>query len=391
MLLTWLTALAMAGSVAVIVDSPTAPPDLAADLTDELSRLDAGLDVEPDDIFMGAPGLERTTADLARAVRDRRYRAVVALGAVASEAARSLRNPRIPVVAAVDLRSAPPPRGVVSLPLRLDVERAVEVAGMLAESEVAVVVPTEIIELGVLSSEVLPATADVELDESVGGLVVLPLGGTAEARRALYEAWEARGLVTVALQGSLDDGASASLSTQQGIRSVLRRVALVLTDLAEGRQPLTGSLVLRANDLKISIPALRRIDRSPPFALIAQAEVVGVEELREPIDLDAAVAEAFRNSPNLGSIRADLDARDTAVASSVASWLPAVDVALQAGFTDPNAVSPLQAATSVTGALTAEQLAFSDGAVVNLNVQQDLRKARTAEWSAAEQDLVYDI
>ncbi|MEL6908317.1 MAG: hypothetical protein AAFP22_23105, partial [Planctomycetota bacterium] len=124
MLLTWLTALAMAGSVAVIVDSPTAPPDLAADLTDELSRLDAGLDVEPDDIFMGAPGLERTTADLARAVRDRRYRAVVALGAVASEAARSLRNPRIPVVAAVDLRSAPPPRGVVSLPLRLDVERA---------------------------------------------------------------------------------------------------------------------------------------------------------------------------------------------------------------------------------------------------------------------------
>ncbi|MEM6928195.1 MAG: TolC family protein, partial [Myxococcota bacterium] len=230
------------------------------------------------------------------------------------------------------------------------------------------------------------------VDDSAGQIAKLTrLVRTFEERRALYEAWEARGLVTLALQGSLDDGASASLSTQQGNRSVLRRVALVLTDLAEGRQPLMGSLVLRANDLKISIPALRRIDRSPPFALIAQAEVVGLEELREPIDLDTAVAEAFENSPNLGSIRADLDARDTAVASSVASWLPAVDVAVQMGFTDPNAVSPLQAATSVTGALTAEQLAFSDGAVVNVNVQQDLRKARTAEWSAAEQDLVYDV
>ncbi len=392
-MLTWLLArMALAGSVAIVVDGSPAPADLVDALNAELDQLDMGVEVEDGDVYAGESRLARMAEDLRRAVRDRRYEVVVALGPLASQAARTLRSPRVPVVAAVDLAEEPPPRGVFSLPLRLDVKRAIEVARLLADQEVAVVAPPALVDSGLLSARIQPATAGVDLAEDVGGLVVLPLGSMAPAERAaLFEAWEARGLVTVALQGDLADGPSATLSTEQGIRSVLRRIALVLSDLRDGRQPSRSSVVLRANALAISIPALRRLDRQAPFALIAEAELVGVEEVRERIDLDTAMDEAFRNSPSLGSIRADLRARDTAVASAVASWLPSVDVAVRAGFTDPSAVSPLQPATSVTGALTAEQLAFSDGAVVNLNVQQDLRRARNAEWSAAEQELVYDV
>ncbi len=56
MLFTWLAmTFAMAGSVAVVVDGTIAPANLAESLTEELARLEAGLEVEESDVYAGAP------------------------------------------------------------------------------------------------------------------------------------------------------------------------------------------------------------------------------------------------------------------------------------------------------------------------------------------------
>ncbi|MEN0060691.1 MAG: TolC family protein [Myxococcota bacterium] len=391
MLFLWLAALGHAGPVAVVVDGE-ASPSIAEQLEAEFRLLDASLTVTADDVFGGASSDERLASDLARCIRDRRYDAVIALGPLVSAQAKDLRRPRIPVIAAVDLEEGAGPANVYSLPLRLDVTRGIEIAETLSGGEAVVVASPVLVESGLLPEGRLPAVAPIDVPDTVKSLVVLPLVAIPGAeRKALFEGWAEQGLVTVSMQGSLDDGATAALSTSQGLRTVLRRVAVVLSDLDAGRRPVTATLNLRANDLKVAVPALTRLGLSVPFALLAEAEFVGIGESRQPIRLDEAVREAMANSPNLARLRAELAAEDTAVAQSIADWLPGVDVSLFASTTDPNAVSPLQAQSSVTGSLTAEQLLFSDGAVVNVNSQQDLRKARSSEWAAAEQDLAFDV
>ncbi|MBX2800615.1 MAG: TolC family protein [Myxococcales bacterium] len=390
MLLVWLCSLAFGGRVAVVVDGAAPPDALTVQLDKELKLLGTDLSVGLDDVLSGAPTEERLLDDLVSASST--YDAVVALGPLASAATRRLRRPPVPVVAAVDLDQRPVPAGVVTLPLRLDLQRAQWVIEQLTGGPAVVVGSPQVVQSGLLGTGVVAASADLPLPEGATGLVVLPLGSLPDDEiRALYRSWTERGLVTLALQGDLDDGATASLRTPRGLTSVLRRIALALSDLDRGRPPQTRELTLRATELQLSAPALAALGLSPPFTLLAEADITGVETMGQAIALPEALDEAMRNSPDLSSTRRSLSAQDTAVASSVAAWLPQVSAAVRAAQQDPNAVSALQPAGSVTGNVSMDQLLFSDGAVVNVNVQQDLQRSRTSELAAAEQDLAFDV
>ncbi|MFT7520707.1 MAG: outer membrane protein [Kiritimatiellia bacterium] len=143
--------------------------------------------------------------------------------------------------------------------------------------------------------------------------------------------------------------------------------------------------------LSLSAPRLAELGLSPPFEILAEANLVGWQELWPPLSLDQAVATAFDNSPALQSTRATVAADNTAVASSWSAWSPQVGASVSASQIDPKVASAFQAQTTVTGALTAQQLIYSDGARVNVNMQRDLRTSRMHELSAAEQDLTYQV
>ena len=392
MLLLWLGLAARAGSLAVVIDGPDAPSPLIEGLRSELGLLNLDLTVEPDDVYTGEATEARLAASLQEALRDRDTTAIVTLGPLASAVTRTLSRPRVPVVAALDLIDAPTPTGVWPLSLDVDLERAREIVEQLTGADAVIVGAPELVARGLMPADTLPATRTLELPDGVKGAVVLPLTTVPPSDRPGYFAgWTEQGIATVALQGDLSLGATGSLRTPKGINTVLRRIALVLSDLLSGRPPSVQTLELRTTELQLSAEALAKLNLSPPFTLLAEADIVGWQDLWPVLTLEDAVTEAIRASPDLSGTRASLSADDTAVGQSIAAWLPAATASVSATQLDPNSVSAIQADRFVTGSLTFDQLLFSDAAVVNVNAQQDLRRARSAELSVAEQDLAFNV
>lgn len=388
----WLLFLATArAGVTIVVDGSQTAERLGPVLVEELLALDG--DLGPEDIDLQFADWEADRADqlLDAALADRDRELVVAAGPLVSARALALEPPGKPVVAALSLSEGPAPDGVTLMRLRTDLPEAAErLMHIIRSQSIGVALPAHLVEvIGV--PLVVTASLDAPLPE-VDGLLVGPLDALEpDVQAQLFARWTAAGIATLALgQPSIPPGAMGALGGD-GPQGAARRIALTVVALRSGRTPTPSDVILRQGDLSLSVAVMEELGISPPFDVLADAELVGFEDSLPRIGMFDVIAEALERSPDLASTHEALLADDSAVATARANWLPSAEVEATASQLDPNLSSPFQSTTSVQGDLTVSQLLFSDQAVANVGVQADLRRSRESELDVAEQDLAYDV
>ncbi len=379
--------LAWASTVSVVVDGSSDPEAVAAQLQAELSQLGSDITV----LSPAVVGGNDPEAAVREATQTPGVDMVATVGPLSSAASRSVAGEGVPIVAATDLLRGQPKDGLTSLPLTVDIAYALATMERMIGGPVAVVADPLLAPLIQQDRPVLTPSADMVLPEGVIGLAVVPMAGRSDAeQRALFDAWTERGIPTLALLGTLDSGATAAARGEQGT-AIFRRLALALVDLEAGRPPRIQTLTMTPHRVTLSAARLRDLGISPPFDVLAEAELVGWAEMWPTLSLEQAVADAIQNNPGIAATRATLAADDTAVAQAWSAWSPQADIGASASLTDRNAGLAFQATERVDASLTGTQLILSDGAVVNVGIQRDLRSAREFELLGAEQDLAYQV
>ncbi|MEL6349493.1 MAG: TolC family protein, partial [Myxococcota bacterium] len=389
----WLTvALAWAGPVVVVVDGAGVGESVSQNINQELELLGSTLSIAPEDVREGEPTIARILADLQRASARRDIEMVLAYGPLASLAAHQLSRPRVPVVAAMDLSGEPPPPGVIALPMTVDLDAAVDTMRRIVGGDVVLVAPEASLSLGLLPENTLPVAPALDLPEGVAGIVVLPLVNlSAEERATLFGAWAEQGIPSLALGGDLRSGATVVLTRGDGPSSIARRAALTLTTIEQGRSVTPRAMRLEFDTLRISALALEALGLSPPFDILAEAEVVGWRDTWPVLSLDEAVASAFADSPSLEATRQSLAADNTDVQQASANFLPQAQLGLSVAQLNDNVTFGLQGNQQFTGELSASQLFYDNQAMMNLFLQRDLRTSRSYEFMVAEQDLSFNL
>lgn len=379
------------GGVQIVVDGPGFSPELPARLAQELHLIGTDLEVDPEMVVPADSTREALKSALEGAFLAEDATVVVAYGPMVSEVARSLTHLPLPVVSALSLHDGPSPEGLVALPVTLDFQDIHSAMERLTGGTVVVIASPAVLELGSFPMPLIPALPELVLPEGTTGVIVLPLTDRSRAdEQALFAGWQAQGVPTLAVIGGLETGAMAGLE-EDDVSPALRRLALTLADIGAGRKATLRALSFRPRRLVLSAPRMKALGISPPFDMMADAEVVGIEETWAAVSMDQALADALQRNPGLQSTRASLGADDSAIGESISSWLPQVTLSSSLSQMDPKAASAFQPATNLTGNLALNQLLFNDSAVMNLGVQRDFRRSRASEWAAAEQDLAYQV
>jgi len=194
----------------------------------------------------------------------------------------------------------------------------------------------------------------------------------------------------------LEKGMLASLGSDEFLPRLARRVALNIQRVLLGED--AGTLpvdFLMRRRLRINMETARRIDVSPNWHMLLEAEVlhrdpVGGVETRTLRD---AVGEAVRLNMDLIARMRAVQAGEQEISRSRSAFLPQIDLeALGLLIDDDRAASSLGSQTErqLTASATMSQLIFSDRALANANIQSRLQEGREAAYEALRLDIALE-
>jgi outer membrane protein TolC len=401
----WLIALVgsvtWAADVVVVSDTRADAPGEAADIAKEIRSLAGSRSL---DVQLRYAGFDAAVAaQLLTQAASEKPKVIVAFGALSGSLALSGTVTGVPVVAAnpIAVPVQEVPSNVTLLRVQADVAEALaDLATLTGESpeSVRLALAENLLPFAKKAAPGAPLIAlSAQPPPRAAGegraVLVGPTSHLAESeRRTLVTAWRDAGYVLLLLGASdLPEGAVGAYIADPERNPVARRVALATLDRLDGRTAKPSSVHLPRGNLVLSLTELQRLRVDPPFALLAEADLKGVEGLAEKRDLVSLIEEAIANSPSLAATRARLEGENTDVGRAMSSWLPQADLGSEFVQVDEQLKSAVQSTTVATAHVTVQQLLYNDAARANVGIQLALRRSREAELAAAEQDLALEV
>ena len=237
------------------------------------------------------------------------------------------------------------------------------------------------------------------ISEDTDAVYVWPLFHVAELEyQKLIDGLNERRLPSFSALGlvDLEMGMLASMGSDQFLPRLARRVALNIQRILLGEEPgaLPVEFIMRER-LQINMETARKIDVSPSWHLLVEAEVLNREPLEgtETRTLRSAVSESVRLNMDLAARLRTVEAGEQDVARSRSVFLPQLDLdALGLVIDEDRAAASLgsQPERLVSASATLSQLIFSDEALANANIQSRLQEGRGADYEALRFDIALE-
>ncbi|WP_103680395.1 TolC family protein [Alkalispirochaeta sphaeroplastigenens] len=345
---------------------------------------------------------------------------VIVLGVLAGEAAITLDNasPRqVPVVAPfvlpqavrgsgqADYTAIPPGIVAVELPLRVQ-EDVARIARLFPVEHVSILVPapymvllddlSETLQgLDYPSAEIVPIETHIDPDQVLlppgSAAYVLPLPhAPAEEARALMGTLHARGIPTFAALGrSPHETATVGVLREYVQDIAATRAATEYREVINQGASLGRVQSLRARGmLLLDREALRQAGVSPRREALLQARFVRKEERFEGINLQEAVETALTHNLDLAARKAGLAAGDAGIAGARSNLLPQVNASTTFRILDEDRAESLffPDQFSAVGALSFQQVLWSEPAWANLRIQELISSSQDFQYERFRQD-----
>ncbi|MEL6342704.1 MAG: TolC family protein [Myxococcota bacterium] len=274
---------------------------------------------------------------------------------------------------------------------------------VLVEEELVALLEESVPEPEGFDLTIVPVASDAQsalenLPADVDAVYLTPLFTfSATQRAALSDALLQRGLPSFSMVGMVD--------VEQGI------MGAVASDAPQTRLArLTGLNVQRAllgerlSDLPVhyntrglltlNASTLQTLQISPPWSILIEAEIVGLDVEMAPVPLSAVLQAAENESLSILDDEYAIAAGQADVRSAWSNWLPQIDASTTVSQIDPDqadATFGIVPEQSWNGQLNVQQLLWSDGAAANVKIQRDLQRSRIARLEGEQLDTTVEI
>lgn len=198
------------------------------------------------------------------------------------------------------------------------------------------------------------------------------------------------------LREHVDLGILSSLSDDNGLEQLRRKVALMVEDAIAGKKYSELSVALNFKEkLFLNIATAQKIDFSATFETLFTAEVVGQESVNRGTvySLNQIVSLSLQNNLAIKLSEEDVNLSSNDVSFAKSQFLPQIEASamgLQIDEDRATASFGAQAEQTLTGSGSLSQLIYSDQAIANIQIQKYLAKAQKASLNQQALSVILD-
>ncbi len=244
------------------------------------------------------------------------------------------------------------------------------------------------------------ALSDVSAD--VGGIYLLsPLTAySSNEIQSFFDQLIERKLPSFTLLESpvLQYGAYASFTSTDNLSKILRRIAIDVEKIAEGKDPSDFPVDIESftKQLLVNMETVNKIGMYPKWTLLNDALLVNINKpnTTRVLSLKSAIAEGIQN--NLGyqieKKETQISAQDVSLAKS--DYLPQLDVESTGFFLDENSVNNsfgTKGTFNWTAGASFSQLILSEPALANIAIQKLLFESQQQAQNQSELDVILEV
>jgi outer membrane protein len=174
---------------------------------------------------------------------------------------------------------------------------------------------------------------------------------------------------------------------------ITRRIALNIQRILLGEKPHKIEVYFAPREqLAINMKTAREINVYPIWSVLTEADQIGDEETEtgRALDLNAAVNEAVKVNLDILAQKRNLSANAENIGIARANLLPQFNISATGLMIDKDRAEASfgsQPERTITGAITATQLIYSEAAWANLSIQNSLQKVREFEFKQFKLDI----
>ncbi len=205
----------------------------------------------------------------------------------------------------------------------------------------------------------------------LGGLFSMP----DEQKQALIDHIRLLKLPSYSYQGVADvkSGVLAGSILEANWQKIGRRTALNIERILNGEDPAEFlTLMDFSRRLTLNMHTAKAIDFSPNWQTLAQSEQIAIDQIESSriITLESAIQEALKANLGLDIGRQSVESAAEDVAQARAAMRPSLQLSTSATQIDEEHAGLTQAERTINGALTLDQLLFSEPVRANFAVQK---------------------
>ena len=238
------------------------------------------------------------------------------------------------------------------------------------------------------------------IPSDVQAVYVTPLQQLSSAEfTRLAQGLIARRLPSFAMRGraEVEAGLLVSVRQETDLRRLARRVALNIQRTLEGGNPATFPVTFNPEKrLTINVATARAIGVSPPWELLAQADLLHEEDMADvtrQLSLTSVVAEAVNTNLDLQAIGHFVTAGAENIREARSILLPQIDIVGDGRIIDDDRAEAAGGAfpeRQLSGALNLFQLLYDEPTWANLSIQRSLQHGREEERNVTLLDVVLE-
>ena len=193
----------------------------------------------------------------------------------------------------------------------------------------------------------------------------------------------------------VDQGVMSSLSHDNGIDAILRKLAIMSDEAIHGASLADMPVALNnRDDLNINMVTAEKIGYSPPFEVIFTANLVGDESDLglQKFSLQDVIERALESNLGIKISYADIDLTEQDIKNANSQFLPDADLSASAVQINSDRANALfgQSEQTITGTASVQQLIFSEQAVANMRIQRLLNEAQKQATQAEILNILLD-
>ncbi len=196
----------------------------------------------------------------------------------------------------------------------------------------------------------------------------------------------------------LEHGAYASFTSEDNLNQILRRIAINVEKIAEGKNPKDFPVDIESftNQLIVNMETVNKIGKYPKWTLLNDALLVNINRpsTTRVLSLKSVIAEGIQN--NLGyqieKKETQISAKDVDLAKS--DYLPQLGVESTGFFLDQNSVDNsfgTRGTFNWTAGASFSQIILSEPALANIAIQKLLFESQQQVQNQSELDVILEV
>jgi len=198
------------------------------------------------------------------------------------------------------------------------------------------------------------------------------------------------------LSDQVKNGVLAAFSDDNVQEQLKRKVALLVEDVAMKKDISKSKVGLEFREkLFLNIATAEKIDFSPTFETLFDAEIIGQDSLYNgtKFSIYEVISLSLENNLNILISKEDLNLAKKEVALAKAQYLPQIEASANVVQIDKDRAESSfggQAERTLTGSGTLSQLIYSEQAIANIQIQKYLKVAEEAAFDQQALNVILD-